>query len=406
MVALRPAALALGLLAIAAGCGSGGGGEPTHAPLPQILDLGGPLVSSPVVVPMLYQGDGDASAIARFTKALAGSAYWSGAVGPYGVGALTASVPPSPLPAPATTVTDDDFRQVLRTMYAQAPSSVNWSQTIFAFFPPAAASVSAPLGANGVSITLCQADAGYHSFVPLDAAHNAIYAVVARCPSFLGLSGLDVATGAASHELAEAATDPLGVDIATQSMTTARPAYGLPDDLAWSLLGGGEVGDLCANIPGAFYKDTGVAAVVQRLWSNAAAAQGHDPCGVAGPYFNAAPALSSTFELDGYGHKFTTPVVNIAVGSKVTVDVDLFADADVAGSWILDVFDMAQVLGQAPNLQLLLDRTTGKSGDVAHLAITVQSRGQLGGVDGLAGAVIVSKTTVKADYWPLLVKSN
>src|SRR6185437_13055959 len=159
--------------------------------------------------------------------------------------------------------------------------------TIYTLFYPSGVNVSA-LG--GVT---CQAFQGYHDSFPLGGG-DVIYAIVPRCPPppVQGVTDADQMTAEASHELVEAATDPL---------PSSKPAYVTVDapSHAWELLGGGEIGDLCAGFGDVFYKPTGFDNLVQRVWSNAAAAAGHDPCQPNGatPYFNSAPVLADTITI-------------------------------------------------------------------------------------------------------------
>ena len=97
------------------------------------------------------------------------------------------------------------------------------------------------------------------------------------------------------------------------------------------MLGGGEVGDLCAQEPGAFTQFPELAYTVQRTWSNAAAMASHDPCVPAlanEVYFNAVPELNDTITIGGM---FTMLGVQIPVGQTKTIDLDLFSDGDTGG---------------------------------------------------------------------------
>ena len=97
------------------------------------------------------------------------------------------------------------------------------------------------------------------------------YAVIARCAQ-AGLTLAQVLTTTVSHELFEAATDPL---------PGANSAYtGVDDDhLVYGVAQPGPRSATCATSSrGANYTPTGYAFMVERMWSNAAAASGRDPC--------------------------------------------------------------------------------------------------------------------------------
>jgi hypothetical protein len=116
---------------------------------------------------------------------------------------------------------------------------------------------------------------GFHEFTM--AGERALaYAVVIECARNSGkFLPFDDLTIAASHELAEAVTDP--------QPGSPSQGYTLPRGHAWSLIAGSEIGDLCEStterIDG--YR-------VQRIWSNQAAMSGADPCipDAGAPYFN------------------------------------------------------------------------------------------------------------------------
>ncbi len=70
-----------------------------------------------------------------------------------------------------------------------------------------------------------------------------------------------------SHELIEAATDPL---------PSSNPAYVQEDnaDIVWTLVTDGEVADMCEFNDDANVVPPGGTYMIQRTWSNAAAARG------------------------------------------------------------------------------------------------------------------------------------
>jgi hypothetical protein len=200
--------------------------------------------------------------------------------------------------------------------------------------------------------------------------------VLPRCASFptnpLTLTGVGAVTGAASHEMAEAATDPY-----PQSNT---PAYAQIDinHIYWMrVLGGGEVGDMCAQFDNAFFNSSEVNQPVQRIWSNKSALAGHDPCQPALPgsvYFNAAPVQSDMLTVSGGGQMFSFPGVKIAAGMSKTIPVQLWSDGPVTQPWTVTFKDTNALLTKtAPYLSFTSDKTSGLNGDVIMLTITVMT---------------------------------
>jgi hypothetical protein len=122
---------------------------------------------------------------------------------------------------------------------------------------------------------------------------NSALAFVQRCST----AELDDLTTTASHEIAESATDAF----AGWTLPSTNPPWSAS---AWSSLQQGkiEVGDLCS---GTFTTEGGY--TYQRIWSNAAAASGGDPCvpEPSAPYFNTTTGAS--FYAVKPGGKVTIP---------------------------------------------------------------------------------------------------
>jgi hypothetical protein len=199
---------------------------------------------------------------------------------------------------------------------------------------------------------------GTSSFVP--------YAIGCSCP---GIDGPDVTdiqqrTIAISHELVEATTDPY---------PGPATAYGQTDDdnFVWTAVSGGETADMCEFNEDSNVIPSGSKYMVQRTWSNAAAALMQNPCvphtASTVPYFNSYPALTQIPYQGG-----TTMGVNIPIGQSKTIDVKLSSAAATPGAWNVKVYDYDQILAGAssPYLGLSLDKASGRNGDTLRLTIT------------------------------------
>ena len=194
------------------------------------------------------------------------------------------------------------------------------------------------------------------------------------------MPAINAISPAISHELIEASTDP--------HPATAPGWAGVDDeDLIWDFAPGGEVGDMCEYVAAAFQPLIG-SYFVQRTWSNASAAAGHDPCVpvLAQPYVTAAPHVGDVM-LDYPGGSARTRGVQISNGSSATVELDLFSDAPT-DDWTIKVEDVAVVVQMLPaELSFTLDKTTGNDGDRVHLTIKRLKDGEGGGSE----FVVVSK---------------
>jgi hypothetical protein len=353
-----------------------------HPPPPQVITGGGPVLSSPKIVPIYFSNDdaGEVAQIQSFITAVGSTSYWTSSLAEYGVGAAVA-LPAVMLTETATGQLDDNAIQtwLAGKLNAADPAfPAADANTVYSIHYPSAVTIVQQDPLAGGTIASCTAFGGYHNSLTLDANHNGMpvaYAVIPRCQSFGGLQGIDAVTGAESHELIEASTDPYPM---------TNPAWVETDELHlyWDLaVGGGEIGDMCAQDPEAFTQFPGLPFTVQRVWSNKAALAGHDPCVPEIPgevYFNAAPVMNDTLNLSIEGQQIALTGVQIPVGGSKTIDVDLFSDGPTSGPWQVEAYDLNELEGMAPNLALSFDDATGENGTVRHLTINVKSKGQFG----------------------------
>ena len=359
------------------GAGDGAVGYPApHPAMPVAQSLGGPVMKSVKVVALSFMGDPLQGKLDTFVSELAAaSTYWAGTTAEYGVGALSAA-PPMHLAETAPGMQSD--AQLQTWLSSKITAGGGFPQpddtTQYVVFFPSGAKVTT--GAFGMGGTLCQELQGYHASYAL-AGKNVIYSVIGRCPPpVANLADIDEVTAEASHEIMEAATDPL---------PSSMPAYAAVDeaDSAWALVGGGgELGDLCAALPGVFYRTPGVDDLVQRTWSNAAAAAGRDPCQPSGasPYFNSAPVLPDMVDVTGSPiGSFKGKGVKIAIGQEKTIELDLYSDGPTSGPWTVEAIDLnSQFFGGPQALAFTFDKTSGQNGDKIQLTIKALAAGVLG----------------------------
>jgi hypothetical protein len=333
-----------------------------HSPMPKAINSGGAVIASPKLVAISFQNDTLQAAVDKFASDLVSSPnYWKGAVSEYGIGPVT-QVAYHANETPPATLSDGEVRTWLTDkIQNDATFPKPDASTIYTLFYPKGTDVT-----SFGSVT-CQQFQGYHDSFPLGASGDVIYAIVPRCPPppVQGVTDADEMTAEASHEIVEAATDPL---------PTSKPAYVTvdPDSHAWELLAGGEIGDLCGAYPNVFYVPTGFDHLMQRVWSNVNAAAGHDPCqpDAPAPYFNSAPAMGDTITIQVGGIPTKTKGVKLQVGAETTIELDLYSDAPTSGPWTVSVLDITSAFfGGKPALQFTLDQTTGQNGDKLNLTI-------------------------------------
>jgi hypothetical protein len=363
---------------------------------PQVVSQGGSVLDSPKVQPVFFPGFDYATQLTDFAAKLGTSEYWA-VLSEYKVGAITSATPIALTsaqidPADIGDITDAYIQSWLKARWDGSHPEFGTApdpSTIYALFYPPATNVylsggptpdgGVPDGGGFGSQKSCTSFGGYHGDVIIGGKAIA-YAVLPECPSFGGMVGVNAVSATTSHELSEAATDPF---------PTTAPAYGQVDldHVAWMFfLGGGEIGDMCAQFPTSFYKDPDVGYVVQRNWSNAAAKAGHDPCQpVAGApaYFNTMPVFGDSITTRGGA---LTKGIDVPVGQSKTLELDLFSDGPTSGPWAVS----AQALTRNGAAPVTFDFTTtqGQNGD--KLMVTVTSTGAISSKSQTATIVITS----------------
>jgi hypothetical protein len=392
-----------------------GTGTPTdtypasHPVAPKVVSMGGPVLAAPRVSPVFFSGD-DATVTGPLTTfvdglgtlAIDGTPYWAAATSEYGVGPLTALAAVELTETAPAAIADSALKVWLAGLLdADDPAlPTPDDDTLIALFYPASTTVTLDIPGSPDEVG-CTDIGGYHSSTVLDAAHgkrNVAYAVLPRCPDLApDVPVLDMTTFFASHELIEASTDPYPL---------VTPAYLLEDTghLDWALaVGGGEVADMCAAWLSSIVLTPSGDPFVQRSWSNAAAAAGHDPC-VPAPagevYFNSVPVLPDTIMLP------TTPPaevvgVRIPVGMTKTIDVDLFSDGETIGPWSVAAQQLPLAVGtKSPStLTLCLDASAGSNGQTLHLTLTVSPEA----TEGFELFELTSTLGDQVTYWYGLV---
>ena len=342
-----------------AACGDNDFGEAPHTPLPQVTTAGGPVIASPRFAVITFPGDPLASDIEQFAAQLGTSDYWSTVVSEYGVG--PASVVPVRVTDPAPATIDDPGIQNYLIGHLN-PVANGWPKpdgnTIYALFYPAA-----------TTFTECSSIAGYHLEIPLPDGTYAPFLVVPRC-TYNGIVPVDEVTEVSTHEFAEATTD---------LFPATAPAYDTASDLAWAQWRGGqELGDMCSYTYGEQVFEPALAHYVERIWSNAEAAAGHDPC-VPHPsgdvYFQAAPEATDMINVTfGFGTPIASTGLHIPLHQSRTVDVQLFSDAATAPISVSAREWPINAKAEEPaGVVTTLDRTSGGNGDTLHLTITVNA---------------------------------
>lgn len=338
-----------------------------HPDPPQVVRLmAGKVLANPRFIPVFFSGDDKtlAGKATDFETRIGASDYWKQTTAEYGVGPGTATAAVMLAEAAPASIDDSKIRSWLQTKLNSGDPAFPAVEAddVYVLHYPSGTSITLS-GSGGVSQS-CRQFGAYHGNVRLDANHKSqrvAYAVIPRCRGFGGGSTLDVLTNSVSHELTEAATDPYPSNGA---------AYAQVDDehINWMTVNsGGEVSDMCQNVMNSSMRPMELSPfLVQRGWSNAAAMAGHDPCvpAPAQPYFAAAPELPDLVDYTIGNQTVAVLGVNIPVGEKRTITLDLFSDAPTE-KFVVN----ARNYGRTNYLSFSLDRNAGVNGEKLHLTI-------------------------------------
>ena len=351
---------------------------PAFAPdMPQLQGKTTAVLKNPVVVTVNWPSSTAIDRLELFGDNLGKSNYWKTIVSEYGVGAVTSGadnhvqVFGEPI---AKTMTTEEADAFVRTHVADP--AAKWPKptpgTIYVVYLPTLTKLL--FGADSA----CDLGVlGYHSTTTADDGTQLYYAIIPSCPFNPEGIGSDGLTSTASHEIGEAVTDPSPGD--------GYQGFGT-NHLAWDVWNNfnSENGDACEMyLDTSFYTETeaGFDFSVQRMWSNASAAAGHDPCVPApkAPYFNAVPLDQQpiTVDLSTVGGSRRTKAVGytVAVGDTKTFNIRLFSDAPMS-NWTVDVVQGGNPLfpGSGPGgsaTGTIQGTTKGGNGDVMTVSVTV-----------------------------------
>jgi hypothetical protein len=364
----------------------------------QLQRNGGPTLKNPVFVTVTWQGDPNVNELETLGDTVGAGQYWKDLVSEYGVGPAVSGEANHVhvTDAAPTSISDTALKAFVAASLTKTEGA--WptpaGDVVYILYLPQ----TTDLLLQGKS-ACSQGVGGYHDSTSVNGKPTA-FAIVPRC----GSGNLDHVTVSASHELAEAATDPY---------PQTRPGlFGFrEEDLAWEFFQQfqSENGDACE-----FYRDsdllpseTDVGFAVQRQWSNASGKAGHDPCVPRlkdATYFNVTPLDLEDVGVDLSavgGSTATAKGFKVKVGETRQVPLGFYSDGPI-GEWTIKAVNGGIAGGRSSGgLDLTLDVTSGQNGQKAYLTVTVNTAGKT----GAELVTIVSSRAGTSHYMPLLIGS-
>ncbi len=390
-----------------------------HPEVAQIQNNGGPVLTDPVIVTVTWPGataadtDPNVDQLEAFGDAIGSSAYFGSITSEYGVhaGVSGAANHLRILGAAPATLSDQTVDSLVATS-AGDPATSGWPaptpNTVYVLYINPATTFSL----QGEEI--CgQGVGGYHSDTfavtgGMTTTTDVAYAIVPRCMFDTTTSAYDTTTESASHEIVEAATDPYGGNV----------GYGWVGfdqaHLAWDLFQQfqDEIGDACEMYADSFYKAaTPFAYQLQRQWSNASAAAGHNPCVPAPttPYFNTTPLdvenVTANLSRLMASPNALTQGYKVLAGTSKTFAIGFYSDGDTGGPWTISVDESNPITTKMPahRLTATLDRTTGQNGEKAYVTVDVTTASTTLEAEFIT---VVSTLNGVSHYMPILISSD
>lgn len=333
-----------------------GGADPI---LPQVVSTKDVATPLPLFVPVTYDSDELRPQIEDFIASVGCTTWWRAVAPDYGVADGVSGDPVHVSEQEPGMITDAQIQTWIKSKIGDGSFPKPTRNTVYAIFYPSNTTVQASFGKG------CFSFGAYHSYFAYQG--NWIgYAIMPRC------ADLNALTEVTSHELIEAVSDPAPGGYQDVG----------PRNVAWSLFGGSEVGDMCEHASSANYQPSDYAFPLQRAWSNKAAFSGHNPCLPADSpnWFVAAPVLSDTVTVNYYGMPTPALGLKLAAGNQTTIDVRMLSDGPTSG-WNVSAQDLSQWTIGKTVLKFAFDKTQGIEGDVLKLTVTRSGTNQNYGAD-------------------------
>jgi hypothetical protein len=324
--------------------------EATHGPLPTVSYYGGGVLTAPQIITFTFPTTQNVAALQAFGQTITQSSWFATVTADYCIpgdgGCITAG--PTGLSVELTTAANptyvDLFGQGMITGGTDLEAFVNQQiaaavaantipaptpNSLYTFYFPEGTTIwIGPVNSGSES---CKAFSGYHNGMTYTDGTTPIrYAILPDCGSG-NARDLTNITVAASHEIAEATTDPdpeqtlswyLDLPmVADAGITTTQ----YQDD-PWTNMLYYEVADNCESIPLDRWTFDDGGTTVQRIWSISAAAAGHNPC---------IPVPAG----ETYYNASTDKAIYVAnVGDTFTVDISAFSDVS-RPAWAIEAVD-------------------------------------------------------------------
>ncbi len=377
---------------------SDAGAYPAFAPdMPKIIDQGGNVLSAPRIVTVTWQADTNAATFEAFGDAIGASNYWQRTTSEYAIAPATSGLANHVeiQSAPPTKMSDTALDAFVADQVGGAPGTgwpVNDANTIYILYLPETFGLTSD-GSNA-----CNVEDGYHDETFTTSNDAVVYAVIVEaCHDTEDV--VSFSTETASHELVESSTDPFIQDKLAWDTFDA-------DHYAWELWTQkqDELADACQDNDDAYYTDVApFPYALQRSWSNASAAAGHNPCVPVPsvPNYSAVAMNTVPITLTVNTKTISTQGFSIPVGQTQTIHVGLFSDAPTS-DWTVSVVEGDGFsTPTTSHLTITQSAATGNNGDVIDVGITTTTTK----ASGVLATILSTQNSIN-HYVPFVVATQ
>ncbi|HUJ60420.1 MAG TPA: hypothetical protein VLX92_18090 [Kofleriaceae bacterium] len=349
------------------------------------------VMATPTVVAITYDADPNRDDIEALYTQYAASPAWTMQTAEYGIGALAVGTPRHLGGTAATS--DAQVRQLLTANLGG--TSPAWGapneDTLY--------SVTIPVGTAFTDQTGASFCGGYHDDFMIGTVDVA-YAIQLPCTLPPPVTALQSLTFALSHELVEGVTDPrFETDYAWGDVDPAHEV--------WAYVTDGELADMCEFASTWLWTDApGMTYAIQRIWSNAAAHAGTDPCvgDPTAPYAQSVPDQPDATTIALFGGSVSTNATKVAIGATGSITVHVAGTGP--GPFTVTAYDVATLYFDASKPLLTFTQPTGSYhvGDTVTIPVTVVAKdANLGGAGAEAFEIDTAPASGPTTYFYGLV---
>jgi hypothetical protein len=331
----------------------------------------GVVLAAPNLVSVTYAVDTNAGTREALGDWMLASQWFATWRGDYGVGSGTHLAKVRLSGSPPATLDENGVGALLLGAIADGglPSPTAATDVLYAFYLPTGINMTF-LG-NAVCEQVGNDFLGGYHWEAQGNGQHIDFAVVPTCSSGNLTESVGNLEFSATHEFAEACTDPF---------PSSNPAYIMTDPTSpWTSLGG-EVGDECHHLSGQESGHT-----YQTIWSISSAGKGGPPC---------VPWFAETF----YGASATPAAIQtVPAGCSLSLTIQGWSLAPVA-AWTLSADSYS--FGMTPALNLSAD--TLNNGQTATLTVGVPAAA----TSGTSAFVFIrsSRSATDSTFWPALIR--